>query len=62
MKYKVRGTIQYNWEATVEADTEDEAERIGQLRADDGAVELSGPYDTPEVDSVEALSDETTSA
>lgn len=39
-KYKVRGTIEYNFQCIVEAENEDKAEEEAKDYADDGDIEL----------------------
>lgn len=55
MKYNVRGTIELNWQVTVEADSEEEAEEKAKLYAEDG-IGLGIPVDRPEVDEIETQS------
>ncbi len=55
MKYKVYGTLEYNWDYTVEADSESEAERLAVGYAEDGMANLSDLVDTPEIHAVEEV-------
>jgi hypothetical protein len=55
MKYKVYGTIELNWSRTVEADSEEEAERKAVACAEDGMVDLSDPVDDAQVTLIEPV-------
>ena len=54
MKYRVRGTIELNWENVVEAESAEEAERQGKDWAEDG-VGLDIPTGDTKVWSVVAI-------
>ncbi len=53
-KYKVSGTIKLNFEITVEANNEHEAEQLGAEYAEDGHG-LSTPVSSAEVGDVEPV-------
>ena len=58
MKYKVQGKIAYDWEIIVNADSEEEAEETARDYATDGFADLAGPFEKPEVNSVELVEGE----
>lgn len=54
MRYKVTGTINLNWENTVDAESEAEAEATAKSYAEDGHG-LNIPVEEPEVSEVTLL-------
>jgi hypothetical protein len=63
MKYRVSGTVIYEWTTTVAADSPEEAEVAAIMRVTDAAISgfgtagrvFDGPAEDPEVDCVEGL-------
>ena len=54
-KFRVKGTININWETEVQADSVLEAEGEATEKAADGDVEFSDPVSEPEITNVEEL-------